>query len=335
MESLLSIIIPVYNTEKYLHRCLESVINQTYKNLEIIIVDDGSTDLSVSICKEIEKKDSRVTVISNCDKGTSSARNFGISKAEGEYITFVDSDDYLELDAYEKALKNIRDCDAIFFGYYEDYENLKYKKTFCPICTGEVGKYDAIYNCIFPYDNNYFTSVFNKVFKREKVKDLLFDKTVIVGEDEIWLVQATLRLSKIALYNEPLYYYVQRPNSTLRSIEKISRDWLSQVEAKEKVINILSNNEKCYEAVVPKEYGEMFALVVYSYIVYDYSKSQTVYKRINKYKKQYLLSKDYSFRRKTKLLLVDCLIKFKAPKKWIYKIWETTKLKIYLTIHNK
>ena len=328
MKSTLSVIIPVFNTEKYLYRCIESITNQTYKNLQIILVDDGSTDSSFSICKEFENKDPRVSVFSNNGKGVSSARNYGMSKADGEYITFVDSDDYLELNAYEKALNNIGNCDAIFFGYYEDYENLDYIKPFAPCYIGCVNNYRAIYNSVFPYENNYFTSVWNKIFKKDKVKDIPFDESFTVGEDEEWLVRSVLNLSNIMLYNEPLYYYVQRSDSTLRSIEKISKNWLLQVKAKEEVLKLLSNNNECYNAAVPKEYGDMFSLVAYSYITDGYSKSIEVYKKIDKYKKIFLLSKNYSFRRKVKYLLIYLFIKLRMPKRWVMNLWNVNYLRI-------
>ena len=328
MEISLSVIIPVHNTEKYLYRCIESITNQTYKNLQIILIDDESTDSSFSICKEFENKDPRVSVFSNNGKGVSSARNFGMSKAKGEYITFVDSDDYLELNAYEKALNNIGNCDAIFFGYYDVYEKSNFIKFNKPTCTGIKDSYETIYNCMFPINNGYCATVWNKIFKKDKVKNIYFDESFTVGEDEEWLVRVILNLSNIMLYNEPLYYYVQRSDSTLRSIKKISKNWLLQVEAKEKVLKLLSNNNECYSVAVSKEYGDMFSLVAYSYITDGYSKSIEVYRRIDKYKKEFMLSKKYSFRRKIKYLLVLIAIKLRVPKEWIMKLWDIKYIKI-------
>lgn len=120
-----SVIIPVYNTEPYLRQCLDSVVNQTLKDIEIICVDDGSTDGSLSILKEYEQKDLRVTVISQPNEGQSSARNNALRCAQGEYIDFLDSDDYLALDALEKALRAARenDLDAVVFGVEPFYQS--------------------------------------------------------------------------------------------------------------------------------------------------------------------------------------------------------------------
>jgi glycosyltransferase involved in cell wall biosynthesis len=97
---LISIVVPVYNSEKYLEKCLVSLINQTYKNIEIIVINDGSTDGSLDIAKQLAKRDSRVKVYSKKNGGLSSARNHGIEKASGEYIGFVDSDDYIDCNMY-------------------------------------------------------------------------------------------------------------------------------------------------------------------------------------------------------------------------------------------
>ena len=101
MGKLISVIIPVYNAEKFLKSCLDSVVNQTYKNLEIILVDDGSKDNSLEICKQYEKKDKRIKLICKKNGGAASARNLALTIAKGDYITFVDSDDFINLEMYE------------------------------------------------------------------------------------------------------------------------------------------------------------------------------------------------------------------------------------------
>ena len=104
-SKLVSVIIPVYNVERYLKKCIDSILNQTYKNLEIILVDDGSTDCSSKICDEYAKNDTRILVIHKANGGQSEARNIGISESKGEYIFFVDSDDYIEYNAIETMLE--------------------------------------------------------------------------------------------------------------------------------------------------------------------------------------------------------------------------------------
>lgn len=125
MDKLLSVIITVYNEKKYVGQCIESVIAQTYKNIEIIVVDDGSTDNSLLVCKDYAKRDSRVVIIQKENGGPMSARKAGIKAAKGDYITYVDGDDWLESDLYEKVMNRIEDADICAYGLtcvYEDIE---------------------------------------------------------------------------------------------------------------------------------------------------------------------------------------------------------------------
>ena len=117
---MVSIIVPVYNVEKYIEECIDSLINQTYKDIEVILVDDGSTDASGEICDRYAQKDSRVKVYHNENDGPSKARNFGLDKATGEFVTFVDSDDWIESEAIELLISVIEDdIDVIFFNLRE------------------------------------------------------------------------------------------------------------------------------------------------------------------------------------------------------------------------
>lgn len=106
MNDLISLIVPIYNVEKYLDKCIDTIINQTYSNIEIILVDDGSTDASGEICDKWKKKDNRITVIHKLNGGLSSARNAGIDIATGKYIGFIDSDDYIDLEMIETMRKS-------------------------------------------------------------------------------------------------------------------------------------------------------------------------------------------------------------------------------------
>lgn len=119
---LISVIIPVYNVEKYLHRCLDSVIEQTYKNLEVILIDDGSTDHSGEICDDYAAKDVRIHVIHQENQGVSAARNKGLDTAKGEYIAFVDSDDYILPEMYAKMLECIIENNVDFCVCQWQYE---------------------------------------------------------------------------------------------------------------------------------------------------------------------------------------------------------------------
>ena len=108
MKEQISIVVPVYNVEQYLEKCVNSIINQTYKNLEIILVDDGATDSSGNMCDELAKSDNRIKVYHKENGGLSDARNYGVERATGEYIGFVDSDDYIDSEMYEKLYEAIK-----------------------------------------------------------------------------------------------------------------------------------------------------------------------------------------------------------------------------------
>ena len=130
MNEKISIIVPVYNTEKYLNKCLDSLVNQTYKNIEIICVNDESPDNSLSILEEYAKKDSRVRVINKKNAGASEARNTGLSEASGEYIMFLDSDDWIETDTCMIALDNMKkhNVDVVMWPYLREYADKSIKK---------------------------------------------------------------------------------------------------------------------------------------------------------------------------------------------------------------
>ena len=161
---LISVIIPVYNVEKYLNECIDSVINSTYKDLEIILVDDGSSDNCPQICDKYACMDNRIKVIHKENEGLSSARNEGFNIANGDYISFIDSDDYISTNLYEIAVDiiNEQNCDIFSFGYYLKYGN-KNKFKLKPNTFLVLKPYEAIEKLnLFDYMG---VSSWNKIFK--------------------------------------------------------------------------------------------------------------------------------------------------------------------------
>lgn len=126
----ISIIVPVYNVEKYLHKCMDSLVNQTFEEIEIITVNDGSTDSSLEILREYEKQDSRIIVIDKVNEGVSLARNTALEYIIGEYIMFVDSDDWIDLDTCEKILKLVTEykCDVMMWSYIREFDTISAPK---------------------------------------------------------------------------------------------------------------------------------------------------------------------------------------------------------------
>ena len=164
---LISVIVPVYNVEKYLDKCIQSIVDQTYTNLEIILVDDGSPDNSGAICDEWAEKDNRIKVIHKANGGLSDARNAGLDIATGEYIAFVDSDDYIELDFYDKLYNVIKatNCDISICNLRKVYENNNVSVNNCD--TFEITEYSTTEAMSALIDDKIRQVVWNKLYKAD------------------------------------------------------------------------------------------------------------------------------------------------------------------------
>lgn len=206
--NLISIIVPVYNVDKYLYDCINSIVNQTYSNLEIILVDDGSTDKSAAICDEFSNKDSRIKVIHKKNQGVAIARNVGLDAAHGEYIGFVDSDDVIKVDMYEFLLNNLldNDTDISICGIEKVDENLKTLSFMNP---------DTSFNKVFSKNDAMDSlcenrvinfSFVDKIFKRDLFKNLRFRENILF-EDMDLMYKIIDRADKIFYSSNPKYFY--------------------------------------------------------------------------------------------------------------------------------
>ena len=213
----ISIIIPVYNVEEYLPKCLNSVINQTLTDIEIICINDGSTDNSLEILNEFAKQDRRITIINKENEGVSKARNFGLKRATGKYLMFVDSDDWLELTACEEAYQTIEkdNSDLVIFNYYTVKGNTKWKYSWCK-------KFDG--NECFCFneaiDNIFYviTSMWGKLIRRS-FNNVLYNENLQMAEDAVYLWELLLKNPKISVLATPLYNYLQRSSSAMYNIK--------------------------------------------------------------------------------------------------------------------
>ncbi len=209
---LLSIIVPVYNVGAYLENCLDSVISQSYQNVEVILVNDGSTDNSKDICQVYVQKDNRFRLINQENRGLASARNTGLSYASGELITFLDSDDAVKPETYEAAvnvLNNNRDCDHVQFPLYKLYGTVDaYIESYqtSPI----VGMAHLINNWVV--DRNISWIVCNKIFKAEALGSLRF-KDGLVYEDNIFVCEYLKKSKGICFSSKGAYLYYHRKGS--------------------------------------------------------------------------------------------------------------------------
>ena len=221
MLPLISVVIPVYNIEKYIAGCLESVISQSYGNLEIICVDDGSSDRSGEICEEYALKDSRIKVIHQKNRGQSAARNTGIQNSSGDYLSFIDGDDKIKSDTYKKAITVFDDdIDVVWFGMdiiYEAHE--EYRKSDADYYGLKfTGKQKITDELLWQSD----CSVCNKIFKSKHIKDNnIYFLEGHLYEDALFYWQIFSIIKNAYYINDKLYIYHRRQDSTMsRTFEK-------------------------------------------------------------------------------------------------------------------
>lgn len=214
-QPLISVIIPVYNVEKYLKHCIDSVINQSYKNLQIILVDDGSPDNCPQICDEYTLLDSRIEVIHKPNGGTASARNAGIEAVKGEYISFVDSDDYINCNMYSQMYKNIVKYNADIC----ECDHIKVKKYKNSYTAANIKKYSAqVYTGMDFIKRRYLQDhlnsviVCNKLFRADVFSSIRFPEGSLL-EDLCTSYKTFFCINKIVVISAKLYCYVQRGGS--------------------------------------------------------------------------------------------------------------------------
>lgn len=215
---LISVIVCIYNVEKYLRKCIDSIQKQSYTNLEIILVDDGSEDLCPLICDEFAKADSRIRVIHKKNGGLSEARNVGLDIARGDYIGFVDGDDYIKSDMYEHLFREIVKADADMavcnFTYVDDRYNYIENRNFLMPVLDEILDSEEYIKRLTAQCGWYFVTVWNKLYKKRLFDDLRFP----VGkqhEDEFLIHHLVFRCERIVCVKLSLYYYVQRADSIM------------------------------------------------------------------------------------------------------------------------
>ena len=268
-----SIIIPVYNVEKYLKKCLDSITNQSYKNLEIIIIDDGSTDNSLEIAKGFEKNDSRIKLLTQKNSGVSEARNVGIKTATGKYITFVDSDDWLELDMYEKLMERIEnpykylkpdimlegkdecdyssnEIDSIIYSFTREYKD-RSEAELIPFDKNVILVDEEIYskwilNLISGEDEResyIMASIWRCIYRKDIIDryNILFDKELSYAEDLVFNLKYFINSKKIYIYNEALYHYRFNTNSAVTKYD--NELWKKNLKVNEVIDDIFNKNE--------------------------------------------------------------------------------------------
>ena len=240
----ISVIIPVYNSQEYLADCINSILNQTYENIELLCVDDGSTDKSYIILKELAKTDKRIKIISQDNSGVSVARNTGIEQATGDWITFVDSDDTLNPDMYfnliEKAIEY--NADIVHCGYRKKYPDGSYKDiggTKRLLVQGP----DEACNCLF---NGYFFTggVWNKIYRKSIVNSIKFDSRFQINEDVLFNLMTFINCETIVFYDLPLYEYYDRVGSACNTTKRVKK--AADCSGVARLMTEYCKNRECY-----------------------------------------------------------------------------------------
>lgn len=238
---LISVIVPIYKVESYLDRCVRSIVEQTYENLEIILVDDGSPDNCPAICDAWAEKDSRIRVIHKENGGLSDARNAGLAVATGEYVSFIDSDDHIApdflarlQDAVVKTGAEVAECATDYVD--EDGNVLRLRNA---ANMPEMGKLEALRRLVL--EDGVYQTVWNKLYRRDVIEGIPFAVGKL-NEDEFWTYRVIDRIEKLAVVPEPLYHYLQRSSSIIGTGYNIRR--LDGLEARFQRMEYLQKYEQ-------------------------------------------------------------------------------------------
>lgn len=263
---LVSVIVPIYGVEKYLPKCINSIIGQTYKNLEIILVDDGSKDSCSQICDEYKKRDKRIKVIHKVNGGVCTARNEGLMHSSGQYIQFVDGDDWIAPCMVEKLVEHMSNAQSDFVMcsfYFSGDTDIKHKLYL------KQGIYnnEAIHNDIFPimlytgtfYEFGLLPSLWNKLYKRELIENILTLPTdIFLGEDVLCTYALMRHVRTFCVIDEPLYYYRQNMLSVTKSYRQ------NQIIETRKLIHYVKELYQC------SDWERQCAYYTYSVVLADY-----------------------------------------------------------------
>lgn len=242
MNDKVSVIVPVYKVEQYLDKCVESIVNQTYKNLEIILVDDGSPDNCPSLCDAWSKKDCRIIVIHKENGGLASARNAGLDIATGNYISFIDSDDYIDKDLYLDNLKIFKesDVDIVGFGINQIYEG---KKNTIAMIDGLMSSEDAIKHLLL-WDGTVRSFAWNKIYKKEIIGNIRFIDALKFGEDTPFVFSVLCSSYKYYQNALPYYFYLRRDNSLIGN--EFNENKILTIKASQIIYNSCRMHNKKY-----------------------------------------------------------------------------------------
>lgn len=238
MQPFISVIVPVYNAQPYLHRCIDSILSQTFTDFELLLVDDGSTDQSGAICDEYARKNSRIKVFHKVNGGVSSARNWGLDNAKGEWVTFVDSDDWLKSTYLHGLISFAKKKIDLIISYPETNSQAKVvkPKVYTPkwVITSDFADLFVL------YDINVYTTSWAKLYKLTLIQSngIRFNEKITMGEDTVFFYTYLLVSSNIYVSNIVGYCYHNTPDSLSKRFYSVDAEWESYVNIRS-VINAL------------------------------------------------------------------------------------------------
>lgn len=307
MEELISIIIPVFNAESTLEKCIKSVLEQTYKNLEIILINDGSTDNSKKICQSFQMKYNIIKFFEKENKGVSSARNLGIEKSRGGYITFIDSDDYVS----ENFIKDLHDAfmlrediDITHCGTVnvdEDFNTISKSKI------NEIELFDAdTYMKKILEEKKINAVCWGKMYNRKIISKVRFDENIQINEDLDFLLNILLNCRKIVYIPKTDYYWVDRKNSVTK--QGFNDKWLKNIENCKTIFHNILNKKPKLKRYCRNKYFKV-NLLCYKKMLKDNLVNDKIKKELkeNLKKGKFFYFLDYKNSIKNKLLLLYML----------------------------
>lgn len=263
---MVSVIVPIYNAESTINRCVESIVNQTFEDIEIILVNDGSTDDSELHIQNWAKKDKRVKAIHQNNQGVSEARNVGIETAQGEYIVFADVDDWMMPNCIEETMRRHCPGNLTIFGYYADFvddEGL-IKHTKIRVNSENEKDYLVLSKIYDLFCKGLFGSVWNKLYEADAIKknNIKFDSQMNLGEDIVFNVEYIEKgIKEICVINNPLYHYIENASGSLSSSYN-ARFLESQKIIYKKFKTTLVNNDADIADFDKLYFGELAAYIV-------------------------------------------------------------------------
>lgn len=314
MQKLISIIVPVFNVQSYLPKCLQSIVSQTYQNLEILLIDDGSTDNSGMICDEWAERDSRIRVIHTENRGVAAARNEGLKFCTGELIGFIDADDWIEKDMYMCLSEACESADMAACGWVSYSAG-----TNEPIyCGGKnISTRDFEEAVIQVYESRgYFTSICNKLFRRNVIwqegSPTLLEHDLYIGEDELWLIKVMKNCDSFTFISKPYYHYRPRIGSATR-IKDVTPQRMTVLTAESRVIQELEGYKRAAVYAKGVMYNGCFYISVQNYIQGDEEKRKYIQHVLKPVKPYWLASPAIPIISKLKVILLELEMKLRLP----------------------